>query len=202
MDPTKVVGRRVAAFILDGIIAGVVDTAIFFALAKKQDEVLQAIRTGDLSLNDTLYGNLTIGDNTYSVYGSSAGLYFALVIAFGLFYWVILPGMKGWTLGKLATGTRIVKDDGSLPPGIGRQFGRQFLWIADYFPYFIPGLTAFITASTGERHQRLGDRVANTLVVRKEAVGNLAGVAQAGGAAPPPGLAPEFQSGNAPNWPQ
>jgi uncharacterized RDD family membrane protein YckC len=96
------------------------------------------------------------------------------------------------------TGIRVVKDDGTLPPGIGRSFGRQFMWIADGFPYVIPYLTGFITAMVSDKHQRLGDRVANTLVVRKEAVGQLTPAQST--TAPPP-LAPEFQGGSAPNWP-
>jgi uncharacterized RDD family membrane protein YckC len=200
MEPTSVVGRRVAAFIIDGIIAFAINIAIFFALATKEDGVVKALNDGDLNLNSTVYGNLKIGDHTYSVYGGTAATYFLLSIVIGLLYWVVLPGLKGFTLGKLMLGIRVVKDDGTLPIGIGRSFARQFLWIADAFPYVIPYLTGFIVAMTGKNHQRIGDRVANTLVVKAEAVGNLAPAAAATSTAPPP-LAPEFQGGTAPNWP-
>jgi len=42
----------------------------------------------------------------------------------------------------------------------------------DAFPYFIPYLTGFIVALSSKDNKRIGDMVASTLVVRKDAVGD------------------------------
>ena len=170
--PTKVVGRRVVAFLIDGIILTAINAAIFFALA---GDPVKGLAEGDLDADATVYGNLTIGDTTYSIYGGKAALYFLLTFAIFIGYWVVLQGLKGFTLGKAMMGLRVVRDDGSLPPGILRTLARQFLWVADAFPYIIPYLTGFIVAMTNDRNKRIGDMVAGTLVVKKEAVGAAAG---------------------------
>ena len=165
---TKVVGRRVVAFIIDAIIVTAINLAIFFALA---GDPVEGLTSGDLAPTDTVYGNLELGDKTYSVYGGTAALYFALTLAVTIGYWVVLQGLKGLTVGKAMMGIRVVKDDGMSPPGIGRAFGRWFLYIADAFPYFLPNLTGFIVAMVSKKNQRLGDMVASTLVVDKNSVG-------------------------------
>jgi uncharacterized RDD family membrane protein YckC len=165
---TKVVGRRVVAFIIDGILISAINFAVFFALA---GDPAEGLANGDLQLDSTVYGNFTIGDQTYSVYGGKAALYFLLTLVIGLGYWVVLQGLKGFTLGKLMMGIRVIKDDGSGPPGVGRAFARAFLWIADAFPYVIPYLTGFITAMVSKDNKRIGDMVANTLVVDKSSIG-------------------------------
>jgi uncharacterized RDD family membrane protein YckC len=168
MKPTAVAGRRVAAFILDGLINTAVNAALFFPLADTSEELVRKVTNGELDPNTTTYVNLTIGDTQYSILGSKAGLYFLITFAFSFFYWVVLPGIRGYTPGKAAVGLRIVKDDGTMPIGVMRSFTRQILWIADAFPYLIPYLTGFLLAKFHPRNKRIGDMVAGTLVVRKE----------------------------------
>jgi uncharacterized RDD family membrane protein YckC len=183
MEPTKVVGRRVVAFIIDGIVVSAINLAIFFALATDPNK---ALGRGDIDPNTTIVGNFTINGHEHSVYGSKAALYFLLAFVIGIGYLVVWPGLKGVTLGKLALGIKIVKDDGSgAPPGIGRAFARYFLIIVDDFPYIIPMLTGFICALSSKQNKRIGDMVASTLVVRKDAAVTPAVVA------PPP---PPFQA--------
>ena len=178
---TKVVGRRVLAFLIDVLVFAAIEAALFLAL--KQDK-LQAARAGDLQVGDTTYVNVKIGDHEYGIFGSRAGLYFLIVFVLWLLYFIVWPGLKGLTLGKLATGIRIVKDDGSgRPPGIGRAIVRYFLLIADSFPYFIPMLTGFVVALNTKQNKRIGDMVAGTLVVKRDAE-----VAPAAAAAAPPGI--------------
>lgn len=101
----------------------------------------------------------------------------------GVAYWSVLPGLTGWTLGKRVLGLRVVRTDGTCPAGVGRNFLRQLGWIADAFPYFPPYLTGFVLVVATERRQRVGDLIADTLVVRAESAGQpLAGAF--GGAAP------------------
>lgn len=181
---TKVVGRRVVAFIVDVLIISVVNLAIFFALA---GDPVEGLATGELQPDSTIYGNIELGDKTYSVYGGTAGLYFLLAFGISIGYFVVLQGIKGLTLGKAMMGIRVVKDDGSgQPPGVGRAFGRWFLWIADAFPYFIPYLAGFIVAMVNKRNKRIGDMVASTLVVDKASVEAGAGTGLPGGDQPAP----------------
>lgn len=187
-SPTKVVGRRALALIIDGLLIGALDAALFFALASKDTEVLQKLRNYEIEPDTTLYGNVILSDTSYSVYGSKAGLLFLLVFLIWLGYWVVLQGTKGFTLGKLLLGLRLVKDDGNLPAGIPRTLARQLLVIVDAFPYVIPYLTGFIVAMTSDRNQRVGDKVAGTLVVKQAAGQEVA--AAPGASGPAPGQAP------------
>jgi len=188
-SPTKVVGRRALALIIDGLLIGALDAALFFALASKDTEVLQKLRNYEIEPDTTLYGNVILSDTSYSVYGSKAGLLFLLVFLIWLGYWVVLQGTKGFTLGKLLLGLRLVKDDGNLPAGIPRTLARQLLVIVDAFPYVIPYLTGFIVAVTSDRNQRVGDKVAGTLVVKQEAASQEVAAAP-GTSDPAPGQAP------------
>ncbi|MEA2124485.1 MAG: hypothetical protein QOI80_1267 [Solirubrobacteraceae bacterium] len=182
--PTQVVGRRVAAFLIDGIVVTAINAAIFFAFAKDKTEAALA---GDLTAGDTTYINVTLGDKHYAVFGSKAALYFLITFLIWFGYSVVWPGLKGVTLGKLAMGIKIVKDDGTEPPGIGRALARWFLLIADGFPYIIPYLTGFIVALNSKQNKRIGDMVAGTIVVKRDAE-----VSPTAAPAPPPGI--PFQS--------
>lgn len=180
--PTSVLRRRVAALVIDGLLIGAITLAIFFALASTKTEVVRGLRAGDIAPDTTLYGIFALGDT--SVYGGKAALLLLLVFLSWFGYWIVLQGIKGFTPGKALMGLRLVKDDGTLPPGMPRTLARQLLLVADGFPYVIPGLTGFIVAMTNARNQRIGDKRAGTLVIRTEAVAD--GPADSG---PAPGQA-------------
>lgn len=188
--PTKVVGRRVVAFIIDYLILSIINTAIFFAMAQKDTDIGKDVLNGTYSVNDTSYGNFRIGDHKYAIVGGNFWLYVGIVLVIGLIYTVVIPGLRGWTLGKLIVGTRVVGEDGRYA-GIWRNFVRQVLWIVDDFPYFIPALTGFIVALVSSRNQRVGDMVARTFVVRKDWVGK-----------PIPPAPVPVPMGTAPGYPQ
>lgn len=179
MEHTKVMGRRVVAWFVDGILLGAVNIGVFFAMAEKDTDIARKLIDGEYQPNDTSYGNITIGDHEWAIVGGRFLLYVAIVLViFALYDWV-LQGLKGFTIGKLAVGIRLVRADGT-PPGIGRAIARWFLWIADSFPYVIPNLVGFIVAMTNEGRQRIGDKVAGTWVVEASAAGRPV----TGGAAP------------------
>lgn len=183
MESTKVMGRRVVAFIIDGIILTAVNVGVFFAMADKDTDVLQKLTSGEYSPTDTTYGNITIGDHEWAIVGGKFLLYLAIAFAVAVLYHWVLQGLKGWTPGKLITGIRTVKEDGTAP-GIGKAVVRWFLWVADGFPYVIFGLVGFIVAMTNDRRQRIGDKVAGTYVIEARAMGQP--VAAAADATPPP----------------
>ena len=216
-DPTKVVGRRVVAFIVDSIILSAVSAAIFFAMATKSDsDTYEALTEDELRLpadadpetirelsGENTYGNLELGDDRYSIVGGDFLIYLAITLGIGILYRWVLPGLTGWTPGKLLLGIRIVGEDGKFA-GVLRNAVREILLIVDDFPYFIPMLTGFIVAMVSERHQRVGDLVAKTFVVRKDALGQpvvAAATAASVAASPPGGAVPPPPAGGTPPAP-
>ncbi len=185
-DPTKVVGRRVVAFIIDGIILSLVSSAIFFAMADTEEDHLKSLASGDIEIDETLYGNFEISGDEYSIAGSDFWIYVGIVLLIGILYRWVLPGLKGWTPGKLMLGIRVVGENGQFA-GIWRNAVREILWIIDGLFVYLVG---FITAMTTKRHQRVGDLVAKTFVIQADAVGSPVVAAAPAAAVPPPAAPP------------
>lgn len=97
-----------------------------------------------------------------------AGFYL-LFTFIGIFYWLFLEGLNdGQTLGKMAIGIRVVKIDkasGEISRcTLGASVVRNLLRIIDSLPFlYIIGLI-FIASSDYE--QRVGDRAADTIVIK------------------------------------
>ena len=83
----------------------------------------------------------------------------------GLVYYFLLEGVAGATIGKFATGIRVVKEDGSKLDW-SSAFIRNLARIVDAFPYFLPYLVGAIAVWVSKSKQRLGDMAAHTIVVR------------------------------------
>jgi len=81
-------------------------------------------------------------------------------------YYVVMEAMLGATVGKMVLGIRIVKLNGS-PIGWGESIMRNLLRLIDLIPHGIPYLLGAILIWTSPTRQRLGDRVAHTVVVRR-----------------------------------
>jgi uncharacterized RDD family membrane protein YckC len=152
------VGRRFVAYLIDVIVLGLV-TAPF----------------GSYSVED--------GTASYRVVGAP----FLLSLLVWIAYFVILEATLGATLGKLALGIRVLKADGTKLDW-GAAIVRNVLRIVDAIPYFIPYLLGAILVWSSPTRQRLGDRAASTIVVRKDSVGApvLGDAAASRGQAPPP----------------
>lgn len=89
----------------------------------------------------------------------------SLVLAFlSLGYFVLMEALwNGQTLGKRVAGVRVLKANG-LPVGFSQVLIRNLMRIVDALPiFYVVGSIAVLF--TG-RHQRLGDMVAGTVVVR------------------------------------
>jgi uncharacterized RDD family membrane protein YckC len=80
-------------------------------------------------------------------------------------YFVLLQGAYGQTVGKMAVKIKVVREDGSKISYVDAVV-RTILLIIDAIPYFIPYLLGAILIWTSEMKQRLGDRVAHTVVVK------------------------------------
>ena len=79
-------------------------------------------------------------------------------------YYIGMEASTGATLGKMLVGIKVVKTDGTAPIGIGPAVIRNVLRIIDgIFIYLVGGILAMRSSTK----QRLGDRVAGTVVVKK-----------------------------------
>lgn len=91
----------------------------------------------------------------------------ALLISFG--YYIYLEGKYGQTIGKMALDIVVVTEDGDSidfkPAAI-----RTILRIIDALPFLY--LVGFILVLVTDRKQRLGDLVADTVVVRADTDGS------------------------------
>jgi uncharacterized RDD family membrane protein YckC len=96
----------------------------------------------------------------FQLEGGPAFLYYLL----SFLYYILMEAFMGGTVGKMALGMRVELEDGS-PITIGASIIRNLLRIVDFLPFaYILGM---IMISTSPLKQRLGDRVAKTVVVKK-----------------------------------
>lgn len=83
-----------------------------------------------------------------------------------IFYSPILEYLtRGQSLGKVTLGIRVVKVSGE-NAGLREYFTRWIFRVVDIWLGF--GFLAMLFAGTSERGQRLGDSMANTVVIRKK----------------------------------
>lgn len=128
------VGWRFAATIVDGI--------ILFIIA-----YVMAILTGQTN------------QSGFNLQGTSALIWFLI----GIGYYIIMEAMLAATVGKMACGLRVVKDDGSAMDW-NSSVVRNILRIIDgLFVYLVGAILVW----NSPLRQRLGDRVAHTVVVKK-----------------------------------
>ena len=130
--------RRVLAIIADGLLLGVLFSAI---------SVL-ARMAGIGEADAPLFAGYTW-----------AGGFFVLAMA----YYALLEGYRGQTVGKMLFGIKVVREEGGVP-GFKAALIRSLLRVVDgLFGY----LVGFVAVLASEKNQRLGDMAARTLVVRE-----------------------------------
>jgi uncharacterized RDD family membrane protein YckC len=146
-DPSRLenagVPLRFVAVLLDAVI-------IFFPLGI----VVGLLSGGGYSESGNGYANagVNVGGNA-----------FWLLLALGLGYYIICEAATGMTLGKRIVGIRVVDDEGD-PVGPGAAVVRNVLRLVDGLFFYLVGALFALSSSRG---QRLGDRAAHTLVVRR-----------------------------------
>jgi len=134
------VGSRIVAVIIDSIILGVV----FVVLG-----VIMGVSIWSAATDFT------------AIIGSMIGLY-AVMALVGLAYFTYFEGSAGQTLGKKLVGITVVKDGGR-PATYADALVRTLLRIIDGQIAYLIG---FILVLATENKQRIGDMLANTLVVK------------------------------------
>lgn len=171
-------GRRFGAWIIDNIILAI-PTGIF-AFGKVMSEFSEA---GMLDGAEPSEAEMTrIMENI-----TSEMVMFGLIATIiGTLYFVLMHAGFGRTLGKMACGIKVIKDDGT-PCDIGAAFRRAVVYpIGGGVPYigWIVTILNGLWPLWDDRHQSLGDKLGATYVVRKEqAVGRTVPLA---GPNPPP----------------
>lgn len=135
-----VTGRRVLAIIVDGLVLGIV----FWVLSM-------------------LFGETSTAGGTASASLGTLGTLILLIISFG--YYALLEGYLGQTLGKMLLGIKVVREDNGEVPGFGAAAIRTVMRVIDVLPFAY--LVGFVAIQISGKNQRLGDMLANTLVVRK-----------------------------------
>ena len=94
--------------------------------------------------------------------GAPAFLWFLILLA----YYVVMEKMYGATVGKMALGMKVLKTDGT-PLEWNDSLIRNLLRIVDALFFYLLGA---ILIWTSPLQQRLGDRVAKTVVVKKSSL--------------------------------
>ena len=98
-------------------------------------------------------------ESGFELYGAPAVLAFAVYFL----YFIVLEAMTGATIGKMLLGLKVVRVDGH-PIAWRESIIRNLLRIVDGFILYLVGLILILTS---RKRQRLGDRIAETLVVKK-----------------------------------
>jgi uncharacterized RDD family membrane protein YckC len=133
------VGRRFLAVLVDSILLGIV-----------------------FGVMGALFGQSQVSGGNVSVSLTGVPAMVTFVIVF--LYYIVLETVLGVTLGKLLLGIRVVNMEG-FRISWGASVIRNILRIIDALPFaYILGA---ILIWTSARKQRLGDRAARTVVVRR-----------------------------------
>ncbi len=82
-----------------------------------------------------------------------------------LFYFVILEGLEGATLGKWMLGLRVINADDGSKPGLTKSLVRNLLRFVDGLPAL--SILGIVLIVRSPQHARFGDRVADTRVIKK-----------------------------------
>lgn len=89
----------------------------------------------------------------------------ALLSFAGMFaYYIVTEAVWGGTPAKMLIGLRVVGEEDGLPIDWGKSLIRNLLRVVDAFPTLY--LVGFFFAVSSPKTQRLGDRVARTVVIR------------------------------------
>jgi uncharacterized RDD family membrane protein YckC len=140
------VAIRFVAFLVDAIVLGIISSILTFPFAASGFSV------------DSSTGAVTIGAAYYAV--------IAVTVVLELLYFTLLLGRYGKSVGMMAVKIKVVREADSAPITYGAAFVRTILLYVDAIPYFVPYLLGAILIWTSDKKQRLGDRVAHTIVVK------------------------------------
>lgn len=191
-DPTRVLGRRFTAYVIDVAIIGIVGV-ILLSMAKHKvysgapangcsDSLFQAELRARFGNDPTACSQF--GSNVY-VWARSAFLRAWLITGvFAFIDLVVVQAAAGASIGKLFTGLRVVDRSGQKADFLA-MLGR-WIFLAIDAGTFVIGL---ISTLVSHPHRRIGDFVCGTYVVATHSVGEPVGVVAPGQRVVTPGSA-------------
>ncbi|MEP3049724.1 MAG: RDD family protein [Roseibium sp.] len=135
-------GRRFVAHFVDLILVFIMFYVIGLQVAEK---------TGGLT------------PDGFDLDGTPALIVIALTFFASTLYFALTEGAGGQSFGKKILGIKVVSADGS-PCSFGQAFSRNVLRLIDGIAFYLVGVIFLMRSDT---KQRLGDRVAGTVVIRK-----------------------------------
>ncbi|MFC4561172.1 RDD family protein [Nocardiopsis mangrovi] len=141
---TDVVARRVVQYVIDAVLSSILPwlSALLFLLLP------------------TRYDG-SVDDPGLTAAVSLSVVVLAIVIYVG--YWVVVPAKwNGQTVGMKVMGVRVVNADG----GEADMVQMLVRWILLVVDGLVAGLVGLVAMLVTDRHQRLGDMAARTLVIR------------------------------------
>ncbi len=132
------------------------DGSVSFA---STDQAALSEMTGPLSRGHLL------GDTLWAFSTTAVLLVTAAAVLSGIIVGVVIPGLAGGrSPGKIIFRLCVVRADGG-SAGMVRHLVRTIASLADLMPLVVPGLTGYAFAVSNPNHQRIGDRLARTVVV-------------------------------------
>ena len=165
VDTTAVMGKRIGAYIIDAIIGTIIFVVLFFALADSLDTFADPCGEPESpALCFYADGTVVFADD------GDAGLIFLGAFGGWFVMHAVISSLAGGSPGKLMVGLRVVDQATGQHAGWGKNIARTLLWIVDGQPLGFP-LVGLISGVASKGHRRVGDMVANTLVVDKKSVG-------------------------------
>lgn len=98
---------------------------------------------------------------------ASFELFASGTLGLSILYFILFESMDGQTIGKKVLRIKVVSAESMKKPDLAAVILRNVLRLVDSFPpnFYIVG---FIVAILNERHQRVGDLIARTIVVKEE----------------------------------
>ncbi|WP_415378663.1 RDD family protein [Halosimplex sp. TS25] len=155
-----VVASRVAAFAIDQLlVVGLLVTLGSFVLGVAGATLGAGV---ELGIVEAPLSSLTGGTGAEFAIAAAAAVFGVAWTATTIAYFTVTEGAIGASVGKLLLGLVVVGTDGS-PIGYRTAFVRSVLRIVDSQPgLYVLGVGSMLIS---DRRQRVGDRVAGTVVV-------------------------------------
>ena len=165
-DPTDVVRRRAAAFLIDTVLLGTIGLAAFASLRYRAYSNVHVDACTLLRRGANSPICLKIGSRVFLWHPGAAKTALLLTIFLGFLNGVVLQSITGSSVGKLCLRLSVISDDGGKPHPL-RMFGRWVFLVVD-IGFCLVG--CFMVPAT-HPHRRIGDFVFGTYVVAMMSVG-------------------------------
>jgi uncharacterized RDD family membrane protein YckC len=139
------VAIRFVAFLIDAIVCGIISSILTLPIPS----------------------GISVDESTIVWFvGAAWHTGIALTFVIVLFYFTLLLGRYGQSVGMMLVKIKVVKEIDRSPITYGAAFLRTILLLIDAMPFVVPCLLGAILIWDSDKKQRLGDRVARTIVVK------------------------------------